>query len=174
MSHPTVDIVPLVGGHPALDLLNTVERQQTDAPIELLTDPSAVTRWAARAGVGGGEPGAGEVGRIRALREALRAALTDGSSLEVLRAEWLDALAAARLVVGGASWPDGPSAIRHRLAAAAFALLADPDSRARVRTCGGAGCGGTFLDTTRNGSRRYCSTDGCGNRERVRRHRARG
>jgi predicted RNA-binding Zn ribbon-like protein len=30
-----------------------------------------------------------------------------------------------------------------------------------------------FLDATRNGSRRYCSTEGCGNRERVRRHRAR-
>jgi predicted RNA-binding Zn ribbon-like protein len=72
-----------------------------------------------------------------------------------------------------ADWPADAALIRHRLAAAAFALLADPAALARVHCCHADGCGGVFLDTTRNGSRRFCSTEGCGNRERVRRHRAR-
>jgi predicted RNA-binding Zn ribbon-like protein len=178
MSLPTVDTVPLVGGHIALDLLNTVERLETDAPVELLVDWPAVTRWAERAGVAGGVGDATEVARIRSLREALRAVLAGGSSpaIETLRAAWLEALGAAALAGRdglAATWPDAPAAVRHRLAAAAFALLADPDARGRVRRCGGEGCGGVFLDTTRNGSRRFCSTEGCGNRERVRRHRAR-
>ena len=178
MSAPTVDTVPLIGGHVALDLLNTVERLETAAPIELLVDWPAAARWALRAGVAGGDGDMGEVARIRELREALRAVLAPGSSpaIETLRTAWLDALAAADLGTAAglaATWPDGPAAVRHRLAAAAFALLADQHARARVRRCGGEGCGGVFLDTTRNGSRRFCSTEGCGNRERVRRHRAR-
>jgi predicted RNA-binding Zn ribbon-like protein len=174
--------VPLMGGHPALDLLNTLERAQTAAPIDLLIDWPAVLDWAPRVGVL--EPGevaalvaggADEVARLRELREALRAALA-GGGFEPLRAAWLDALAHARFGAGPAlepDWPRDAALVRRRLAAAAFGLLADPDTRARVRTCDGDGCGGAFLDTTRNGSRRYCSTAGCGNRERVRRHRAR-
>ncbi|HWV23563.1 MAG TPA: CGNR zinc finger domain-containing protein [Thermomicrobiales bacterium] len=41
----------------------------------------------------------------------------------------------------------------------------------RVRLCAGDGCEKVFLDTSKNRSRRYCSTGGCGNRERVRRFR---
>ena len=54
----------------------------------------------------------------------------------------------------------------------AWALLCDPD-RPPVRVCEGNGCGWLFLDQTRNGSRRWCSSGDCGRRERVRRHRAR-
>ncbi|MEV5875315.1 CGNR zinc finger domain-containing protein [Streptomyces sp. NPDC052101] len=34
----------------------------------------------------------------------------------------------------------------------------------RVRDCAGAACGALFLDTSRPGSRRWCSMDTCGNR----------
>ena len=43
----------------------------------------------------------------------------------------------------------------------------------KIRRCGGTGCGYLFIDQTRNASRRWCSADDCGRRERVRRHRAR-
>jgi predicted RNA-binding Zn ribbon-like protein len=43
----------------------------------------------------------------------------------------------------------------------------------RVKVCGGEGCGWLFLDESRNGSRRWCESRDCGNRERVRKHLAR-
>lgn len=43
----------------------------------------------------------------------------------------------------------------------------------RVRRCAADDCGVLFIDTTRNQSRKWCSSSGCGNRSRVRRHRAR-
>lgn len=44
---------------------------------------------------------------------------------------------------------------------------------ARIHQCAAPDCQTIFLDTTKNGSRRFCSTNGCGNVNRVRRFRAR-
>ncbi|NJK80825.1 MAG: hypothetical protein HC914_13385 [Chloroflexaceae bacterium] len=44
---------------------------------------------------------------------------------------------------------------------------------ARVRGCNGEHCSWLFLDTTHNGTRRWCSMEDCGNRHKVRRHYAR-
>jgi predicted RNA-binding Zn ribbon-like protein len=42
----------------------------------------------------------------------------------------------------------------------------------RVKECADdRGCGWLFLDTSRNGTRRWCSMQSCGNRAKVRRHR---
>ena len=41
----------------------------------------------------------------------------------------------------------------------------------RLRECPGLdGCGWLFYDTSKNGSRRWCSMQGCGNRAKARRH----
>jgi predicted RNA-binding Zn ribbon-like protein len=41
----------------------------------------------------------------------------------------------------------------------------------RIRECPGAdGCGWLFYDTSRNGKRRWCSMEACGNRSKGRRH----
>lgn len=58
------------------------------------------------------------------------------------------------------------------LALSALELLQSPQI-AYVRQCDGEGCGWLFLDTTRNHSRRWCSSADCGNRHRVKRHYAR-
>jgi predicted RNA-binding Zn ribbon-like protein len=58
------------------------------------------------------------------------------------------------------------------VARAAAELLTSPEC-ARARECAGGSCGWLFLDTSRNGSRRWCDSRDCGNRERVRRHYAR-
>jgi predicted RNA-binding Zn ribbon-like protein len=58
------------------------------------------------------------------------------------------------------------------VAAAAMRLLASPDLE-RVRLCGQCEegrCGWLFLDGTRNRSRRFCSSEGCGNRAKVARY----
>ncbi|MCZ7459988.1 CGNR zinc finger domain-containing protein [Streptomyces sp. WMMC940] len=52
-------------------------------------------------------------------------------------------------------------------------LLTDPVARARLRRCEGDGCRRVYLDTSRGRRRRWCSSEVCGNRERVARHRRR-
>ena len=47
-----------------------------------------------------------------------------------------------------------------------------PVNEGRVRICAG-GCGIVYLDTSRAASRRWCSMQRCGNRAKVRAHRAR-
>ncbi|MFE2038975.1 CGNR zinc finger domain-containing protein [Streptomyces scopuliridis] len=55
----------------------------------------------------------------------------------------------------------------------AVELLTDPDARARLRECEGDSCRRVYLDTSRGRRRRWCSSEVCGNRERVARHRRR-
>lgn len=58
------------------------------------------------------------------------------------------------------------------IARSAADLLMSASARL-VRQCSGDTCGWLFVDTTRNGSRRWCAMRGCGNRAKVRRHRTR-
>ncbi|MEU1703816.1 ABATE domain-containing protein [Streptomyces sp. NPDC005706] len=55
----------------------------------------------------------------------------------------------------------------------AVELLTDPVARAAVRACEGDNCPLVYLDTSRGRRRRWCSSEVCGNRERVARHRRR-
>ncbi|MFJ2263248.1 CGNR zinc finger domain-containing protein [Streptomyces sp. NPDC087844] len=52
-------------------------------------------------------------------------------------------------------------------------LLTDPAARASIRQCEGDNCPIVYLDTSRGRRRRWCSSEVCGNRERVARHRRR-
>ena len=51
--------------------------------------------------------------------------------------------------------------------------LFDPANAGRIRECSGADCGMVYLDTSRAATRRWCSMQRCGNRAKVRAHRAR-
>ncbi|PWG10986.1 hypothetical protein DF268_24550 [Streptomyces sp. V2] len=55
----------------------------------------------------------------------------------------------------------------------ALDLLTDPASREALRQCEGDNCPIVYLDTSRGRRRRWCSSETCGNRERVARHRRR-
>jgi predicted RNA-binding Zn ribbon-like protein len=55
----------------------------------------------------------------------------------------------------------------------AVELLTDPAARAGLRQCAGDSCRRVYLDTSRGQRRRWCSSEVCGNRERVARHRRR-
>ena len=52
----------------------------------------------------------------------------------------------------------------------AVASLRRPD---RIRTCSAGDCGVMYLDTSRSGTRTWCSMSRCGNRHKVRQLRAR-
>ncbi|MFD3980619.1 CGNR zinc finger domain-containing protein [Streptomyces griseus] len=62
--------------------------------------------------------------------------------------------------------------LRDVLALGAEELLGG-DGLGRIRRCAGPGCGWFFVDRSRSGSRRWCSSRDCGNRDRARRHYAR-
>jgi predicted RNA-binding Zn ribbon-like protein len=51
------------------------------------------------------------------------------------------------------------------------ALLTDGPARARLRRCEAVDCVTVYLDMSRGRRRRWCSSEVCGNRERVARYR---
>ncbi|RMB81187.1 ABATE domain-containing protein [Streptomyces shenzhenensis] len=69
--------------------------------------------------------------------------------------------------------PPECAALLAALARDAVELLTDPVARAAVRECEGDNCPIVYLDTSRGRRRRWCSSEVCGNRERVARHRRR-
>ncbi|MFE7135146.1 CGNR zinc finger domain-containing protein [Streptomyces sp. NPDC057638] len=69
--------------------------------------------------------------------------------------------------------PPGRAELLSVVARDAVALLTDPLARAKLRQCEGDRCGRVYLDTSRGRRRRWCSSEVCGNRERVARHRRR-
>lgn len=95
--------------------------------------------------------------------------------LAVLNRHLREALGQRRLAAAepkGARWEwDLPPAsldwMRYPLALAAAELLTS-DQAGRIRECDG--CYWLFLDTSRNGKRRWCNMKICGNREKARRH----
>ncbi|WP_328538479.1 CGNR zinc finger domain-containing protein [Streptomyces sp. NBC_00344] len=67
----------------------------------------------------------------------------------------------------------GRDALLAAVARDAVELLTDPVARALLRRCEGDNCRRLYLDTSRGHRRRWCSSEVCGNRERVARHRRR-
>jgi predicted RNA-binding Zn ribbon-like protein len=56
-------------------------------------------------------------------------------------------------------------------AARAAAELLTSDELKKVKSCPGEGCAFLFMDLSRNGKRRWCEMDLCGNRNKVKRFR---
>lgn len=187
----------LVGGHPALDFLNTIHDWTVAEPRDSLTDFGTALRFGEAAGLltrseagilRQSRTGPAELGRLRKFRWVLerifRARLSRqqpaAQDLEVLSGELVDAARAARWIRGRATLErriDLEAAkagvLRLRIADAAAGLLAS-DLGGRLKDC--PACGWFFLDTSKNRSRRWCSMTTCGSimkaRSYYRRHRA--
>jgi predicted RNA-binding Zn ribbon-like protein len=69
--------------------------------------------------------------------------------------------------------PPQCAALLGALARDVVELLTDPVARASLRQCAGDNCPIVYVDTSRGRRRRWCSSEVCGNRERVARHRRR-
>ncbi|MFP1626858.1 CGNR zinc finger domain-containing protein [Streptomyces sp. 5K101] len=74
-------------------------------------------------------------------------------------------------LVRALSTAPGRDALLAAVARDAVDLLTDPLARSRLRRCEGDSCARVYLDTSRGRRRRWCSSEVCGNRERVARHR---
>lgn len=190
-----VERLTLVGGHPVLDLVNTVERGVPAPgadPRDFLGTDDDLARWAARTDVVSGAEaaatGGSELRRVRELREAVHLVLLArlgsrawddpevGAALEVVSRRQGEAAGRSRLRVDG----DGALVrdvgtepgrlIGDRLADAAVELLTGADLE-RVRRCPveQGGCGWLFLDRSKNRSRTWCRMADCGNQVKARR-----
>jgi predicted RNA-binding Zn ribbon-like protein len=186
-----------------LDFVNTVDYHATDRPVEYLVDAGVLVDWAVDAGAVDAELAAGihawverhweraeaQLAGLLARREALYrvllAQLPSGHHRPAgdrdlrLVAGWV---AAARghavLVPDRPRWRwDWPAEATLRrawwpVAASAGDLLTGGELE-RLGICDNPGCGGLFLDTSKNHSRRWCSMAICGNAIKSRRHAAR-
>ena len=184
MRPPTAGTMRLDGGHPALDLVNTVYRQ-VGGPVEadVLTTPGDLVTFARRVGTAGSATPASPAALAAAL--ALRGTLDALLRARVAGAPpppaALAALAeAARAALGAAvltgrgealawTWPDGDALTPvHRLAHAGLGLLTDDAELARLHQCDA--CCWLFVDHSRGAGRRWCSMADCGTEAKTRRY----
>jgi predicted RNA-binding Zn ribbon-like protein len=180
-----------VGNHLALDFLNT-RPVQNGEPTELLSDFSALLRWFQAAGLlsshemtslqrqsGQSATARRTLDAMREFREKLRKeilAWEGGADVHRATVEELNRLMAAHPMLTklqGAGnvpsmelWfePRQPEDLFAPLAHSAAKLLASVDHN-RVRKCGQ--CVLHFYDTSKKGTRRWCSMQLCGNRLKV-------
>jgi len=181
---PTAASMRLDGGHPALELVNTVYGQDGE-PVEydVLATPEDLVTFARRLGLADeATPASPRALRSAlALRQALdtvlraRLAGDDPPGRERARVEAAAraALRAGRLASHGQAmawtWPAGdPLTPVHRLAQAAVELLTSPEDLAVLHRC--AGCCWLFLDHSRGAGRRWCSMADCGTEAKKRRY----
>jgi predicted RNA-binding Zn ribbon-like protein len=189
----------LLGERLCLDFANTVDPRHGDHPREFLTDFEDLARWARHTGAlpardahalleeAERHPGKGRAAfrSARELRELLYRTFSslaagsapDRSDVEELARVHGGALTHARLVPSESGWRWGWDEDLGRLdrplwpVARDAAELLTTGRLERIRECPGPdGCGWLFYDTSRNGRRRWCSMEVCGNRAKGRRH----
>jgi predicted RNA-binding Zn ribbon-like protein len=185
----------LIGGHVALDLVNTVSwRLDPARTLDRLSDTAALVAWVIATGVLPADQAerlsaaqdetataALALERVRRLRESAYRLLrpialgSPAEEAEVERVQRAVTRALAKAKVGTVvpwQWEAdvrGPDDLPTALALEVWRLLQFEDL-ARLRECRDRDCGWLFLDRSKNASRTWCSSADCGNRKRARRH----
>jgi predicted RNA-binding Zn ribbon-like protein len=188
----------LVGGHLAVDFVNTVGGFEPSLE-ELLPSYSDLVAWAEQAGlltrehaerlraVAETEPHPA-IAALRAARQlrahldaVLRAELAsrapEEGHLEAIREAYLAALARAHFTKHapyGWQWSTSsadPHSVLWPLAHHIIDLLSSADLT-RLKECSTSNCRWLYLDNTKNHNRRWCTADKCGANARMRRYRA--
>jgi predicted RNA-binding Zn ribbon-like protein len=190
----------LIGGHPALDLVNTLDWRfrSEPPPEELLTDYEDLARFSAQSGLVSdaqarrlirnvSEGKAKQVvGAVREMREAAARVLYSGlegddppaSSIKVLERCFREARESQQLSWDGTklAWELNQSPALAELPlwtlSLSTAALLTSEEMHRLRACGNPACQWLFLDTSKNHTRRWCDMKICGNRMKARRFKA--
>ena len=185
----------LVGGHPALDFINTVHDWNVSERHDYLSEFADAIRFGKAAGLltraddllpRQRTPGL-ELTRIRELRALLKRIFQtrlsgqapNNMDLGKLSTDLAEAARASRLTAANRRSPQGlvtreitaekagVALLRLRIVEAAATLLVS-DAMRRVKSC--PTCGWLFLDASKNRSRRWCSMDTCGAVAKARRY----
>ena len=183
----------LIGGRLCLDFVNADDADDYSDAVEWFAAAGAsvprTPAWLIRSAARRLPVALVAVARVNQVREALRGVLlaaiegraVNKRSLAILNESLAAAHAHHRLIVDARgqvaeSWSSTDDLIQllFPVAIDAWDLLTEPEL-ARVRQCPAPeGCGRLFLDTTRSGTRRWCSMATCGNRAKNRSYHARG
>jgi predicted RNA-binding Zn ribbon-like protein len=194
-------IFHLSGVAPCLDLANTVSWRRSRQPIERLNGYGDLVEWARQGGVltaaeartlaheARRQPLAAArlLARTRALREAIYRVFSglavgtqpDDEDVARLDRELHHALRHLHLTRtrSGATlaWSRDARQLGRPLwiAARSAAELLTSDKVRRLKTCPSSNCGWVFVDTTKNGTRRWCDMQVCGSRAKARSYYAR-
>jgi predicted RNA-binding Zn ribbon-like protein len=171
---------------PWLDLVNSEEWDTYGRRTDYLNDPSWLAvflkHWHFAAPRGKAFP----LARFRALRAALRKSCERLLSGRSIAGKELRVINDALCVVGMRELFQRQNGLRLEFVPAAggwawilaqtalsFAEFLSHGEAARVKICANSDCRWVFYDTTKARTRRWCSDKVCGNRDRVRRSRAR-
>jgi predicted RNA-binding Zn ribbon-like protein len=189
----------LFAGHPALELVNTLDLRFSADPLDLLPTYADLLRFAAQLRLLTAEQ-ARKLGRtvrdndgrrvlasVIELREALAAVLytwADGGKsadgqVKILETQFHAAAlhrslrsGDERLVWSWSGFEQQAELPLWKLAQSASDLLVSEDAN-QVKACGDSTCRWLFLDLSKNHTRRWCDMKTCGNRMKARRHQAR-
>jgi predicted RNA-binding Zn ribbon-like protein len=184
----------LIAGHPALDLVNTLDwRFRKNGPEELLKSYDDLLRFSAQSKVLTSSqtrrlPSAGTrtLQRCKELREAIAVifyARLDGhrpSAASLKTLEWyfkaVRAQQTLRWKESRLEWDWSATKGETELPLWALAMNASElmlsESMDRVQACDNPECRWLFLDTSKNHTRRWCDMKLCGNRMKARRFKA--
>jgi predicted RNA-binding Zn ribbon-like protein len=165
-----------------LDLLAQLGGRYRERQIDAIDNAAALREWLRAYGQEPtGDIGVADVEQFQAVREALHrstVAVLDGDRTRVADVRLLAGALEADRPLGIRPTDGGIGVVRPGSAGEALARLVRDavqdlggPQRAHLRTCGDDTCSGIFFDYT--GRRRWCSDERCGNRLRVRAHRAR-
>ncbi len=165
---------PLPGEPLALDLLNT-QWLASGTPVDLLATPAGTRAWLAATGIAA-TPAPEATRALVVARQAIRDVVTgQGGTAAADRLNAVLGHGRVRLSLGPATTPeqtlevDDP-AWRPAVMAAGNLLELLAETPDRIRRCQHPACVLWFYDTTRNGTRRWCSMAACGNRAKAQRH----
>lgn len=168
----------LVGGRPALDLVNTISWPSTDREHDWLATPVNVGLWLDAAGLE--RPGVWEEDDLHAVQETRRVvtdllrplAHREHPSVAVVdRFNRLlrQALDRRRIDPEDLTWTWAPARdARQSLDPVILDAAELATSHVRLRYC--PSCNWLFEDQTRNGRRRWCDMADCGSRSKARRY----
>jgi predicted RNA-binding Zn ribbon-like protein len=172
--------------HLAFRYTATLSDRAAAEPFERLSDPDRLRLWLAANGIDPARrPTRDQLSDAIALREAVYrvgAAVARAQPAHAQDRALVNAAAAAsgavpELTGDGMRWRltghDTVAAALGVIARDAVALLGG-DRPGRIAMCDGPDCAGLYLDASRGGTRRWCSMNTCGNRNKKSRMRARG
>jgi predicted RNA-binding Zn ribbon-like protein len=188
----------LVGGRLCLDFVNTVHNYRSDQTRDDISSYSDLVAWSrlaevvddaekrllSREALQRPAEAMAAIEKGRGLRQGLYqifSAIAEGrpagrKDLATLNAALSEALGQSQVAprADGFVWSwNNEDRVLHRvlwpIARSAADLLTSGDL-SRLRQCEGNNCTWLFLDTSKNGSRRWCEMKVCGNRVKARRH----
>jgi len=173
-----------VGGNLALDFANTVSWRATDRETDHIATVDGLLHWAAESGLIAGDADfpANALETAHGLRNAIRTVTEAALAQEERPREAAIILDVFRKCLESAHFDGIPARILFRASAAeilgpialAAVDLLRGDMLARLKMCPQDDCHWLFLDTTKNGSRRWCDMASCGNRAKAAHFRKRG